>query len=56
MIQVVCLRMTKNMVRLLDNLVDQGLYRSRSRVIELLVMEGLEKRNLIDYKEFRDKS
>jgi Arc/MetJ-type ribon-helix-helix transcriptional regulator len=45
------IRLSENQLHLLEALVRKGVFRNRTRAIETFINEGLEKRNLINYKE-----
>ena len=45
------IRLSDLQLRILDNLVKNGIYRDRTRAIEVFIQESLETRGLINYEE-----
>lgn len=46
---LVQLRIPEKKVKILDSLVEKGIFNSRNRAIDTFINEGLEKRNLLNY-------
>ena len=44
-------RSSEFLISIIDSMVEKGIFRSRSRAIELLLYESLNNRGLIDYKD-----
>lgn len=45
------IRLSENQLYLLEALVKKGVFRDRTRIIETFINEGLERRNLINYRD-----